>query len=284
VNASTVTAALAVAMTMTGATAQETPFKIRREAVRVDVLVTDRGQPVTGLGVGDFEILDNGVPQRVDLASFDEVPLNVVLAFDTSSSVAGERLDHLREAGRSVLKRLARQDQAALVTFSHVVTQPAGLTSEFARVGDALDGPVTPGDTALVDGIYTAMTIGESDAGRALVIAFSDGVDNASWLTADAVLETAKRADVVVYAAAIGRRPPFLRDLARFTGGDVFDIESTKNLDATFTRILDEFRHRYLVSYSPEGVTADGWHKLDVRVRRRGATVKARPGYLRDPR
>jgi hypothetical protein len=47
-----------------------------------------------------------------------------------------------------------------------------------------------------------------------------------------------------------------------------------------FSRILEEFRVRYLISYSPEGVTSTGWHQLEVRVRKRGATVRARPGYF----
>jgi hypothetical protein len=45
--------------------------------------------------------------------------------------------------------------------------------------------------------------------------------------------------------------------------------------------IFDEFRQRYLLTYTPEGVDADGWHDLDVRVKRRGADVTARPGYFR---
>ena len=61
--------------------------------MRVDVLVTDNGQAIRGLGPEDFEILDNGVPQHVDLVSFDQIPLNVILALDMSDSVAGERLD-----------------------------------------------------------------------------------------------------------------------------------------------------------------------------------------------
>ncbi len=60
----------------------------------------------------------------------------------------------------------------------------------------------------------------------------------------------------------------------------MFEIEKTANLAATFLGILDEFRHRYLVSYTPKGVPKDGWHKLDVRVKNRRATIKARPGYL----
>ena len=48
---------------------------------------------------------------------------------------------------------------------------------------------------------------------------------------------------------------------------------------AAFRSILDEFRHRYLITYQPRGVPREGWHKLEVRVNRRGATVRARPGY-----
>jgi VWFA-related protein len=126
------------------------------------------------------------------------------------------------------------------------------------------------------------MMVGESDVGRALVIVFSDGLDTSSWLSPDAVLESAKRSDVVAYSAAIGSvgGAPFLRELSALTGGTLYKVESTKDLRATFLGILEEFRHRYLVSYTPRGVARDGWHRLDVRIRNRKATVKARPGYL----
>ena len=61
------------------------------------------------------------------------------------------------------------------------------------------------GKTALVDGTYAGIMLGESDAGRALVIVFSDGLDTSSWLRADAVLDAAKRADAVVYAVSVVR-------------------------------------------------------------------------------
>ena len=77
------------------------------------------------------------------------------------------------------------------------------------------------------------MLLGESDAGRSLLIVFSDGVDTSSWLTADAVLETARRGDVVVYGVEVGeRRASFPRDLSEATGGRLFAIESTKDLSA----------------------------------------------------
>ena len=84
----------------------------------MDVLVTDRGKVVTGLGAADFEMRDNGVPQTVDLVSFQQIPLNVFLAFDVSTSVSGERLMHLQRAGHALLDRLATDDRSALLTFS----------------------------------------------------------------------------------------------------------------------------------------------------------------------
>ena len=55
---------------------------------------------------------------------------------------------------------------------------------------------------------------------------------------------------------------------------------SNDRLEAAFVQILEEFRQRYLLSYSPTGVTKPGWHKIEVRVKRRGVTAQARPGYF----
>lgn len=264
-----------------GAFAQQAAFSSKVEAVRVDVLVTEDGRPIKGLRPDDFEVLDNGVPQKVDLGTFEEIPLNVILVLDMSASLQGERLGHLQNAGRTLLNGLKTEDAPALVTFSHVVVQGTVLTTDRGLVRAALDRTEGSGDTALVDGSYAGMMMGEADVGRSLVIVFSDGVDTASWLSSESVLESAKRSDAVVYGVEIGRnRTSFPKDLSSATGGRLIEIESTKALSATFSGILDEFRTRYLVSYSPQGVTTGGWHRLDVHVKNRNAVVKARPGYL----
>jgi VWFA-related protein len=275
-----------VAAWTAGLTAQQPPppqtFSSTVEAVRVDVLVTEGGRPVTGLQAQDFELLDNGIPQQVDLVSFDEVPLNLVLVFDMSDSVVGERLEHLRQAAGHLLGGLTSQDEAALVVFNDGVAQGANLTRDLDRVRLDLLRREGRGDTALVDAIFGGLMMAESNIGRALMIVFSDGVDTASFLTADAVLDTAKRSDVVVYAAVAGApsRIPLLRDLADVTGGAFHDAGTSANLGAVFERILAEFRQRYLVGYSPRGVPRDGWHRLEVRVKGKRLQVKARPGYF----
>ena len=87
----------------------------------------------------------------------------------------------------------------------------------------------------------------------------------------------------MVYGVALRgvSRPPFLRELTETSGGDFFEIASPRDIEPTFRRILDEFRNRYLLSFTPTGVDRGGWHRLQVRVKRRGVSVKARPGYFR---
>jgi VWFA-related protein len=124
--------------------------------------------------------------------------------------------------------------------------------------------------------------MGEGEAGRDLLMVFSDGLDTMSWLPPANVLEAAQRADVTAYGASVRgvRRDPFLRDLAEQTGGSIVEVDSTRDLSRAFSGILDEFRNRYIVSYSPNGVPRGGWHTLQVRVKNRRATVRARTGYF----
>jgi len=277
-------AALAVAISaaavVTGS-AQQPTFSSRVDAVRVDVLVKDRGQIVRGLRPQDFEVRDEGVLQEVDLVRLEQIPLNVILGLDVSESVAGERLDHLLGAGNTLLARLAGDDRAALLTFSHAVRLRQALTRDITRVRQALEDVIPAGQTSLVDGTSAAIALSGSDVGRSLLILFSDGVDTSSFLSPDVVLQSARRADVVAYGVAMRSRisPMFLKELGSLTGGSVIEIESTKDLSQTFLGILDEFRQRYLLSYSPRGVPTTGWHRLDVRVKGRRATISARAGY-----
>jgi Ca-activated chloride channel family protein len=273
---------LVVALAAAGLAAQTTTFRAQVDVVRVDALVTDGGHPVIGLGSGDFELLDNGVPQHVDLISSNETPVNLVLALDMSDSVNGNGLSELRTAGRQAVAALRTGDKAGLVTFSGAVSVRSALTADASRIGAALDEATASGDTAVRDASYAAMVMAESDASRALVMIFSDGIDTASVLTNDTVMTTAKRLDAVVYALTVAdpAGTTFLRDLSSQTGGRVIRVQSTKNLGAELVAILDEFRHRYVLSYTPQGVSSTGWHRLDVRLKGRHGTVNARPGYV----
>jgi Ca-activated chloride channel family protein len=261
----------------------QTRFVSKVERVRVDVLASANGRPVTDLTADDFEVKDNGVVQKVTLVAGETSPVHVMLALDTSASLSMARLDRLRDACRALIGKLQPGEAAGLITFSHVVTQLQPLTGELDRITGALATVVPSGDTALVDATSLGLTLTDHSAGRGLLVVFSDGVDTASWQAEDAVLRSARGFEAVAYAVSVtspGASPKFLRNITSATGGKVLEVQSNERLESAFVQILEEFRQRYLLSYSPAGVSKPGWHKIDVRVKRRGVSVRARPGYF----
>jgi Ca-activated chloride channel family protein len=137
------------------------------------------------------------------------------------------------------------------------------------------------GETAVMDGAFVALTSTLGQPGRSLILVCTDGYDTWSWLTPEEVLESARRTNVVVYAvtSSDSRRDDGLTMLTDATGGHVIRVKSSTELASAFQKILEDFRNRYLLAYTPSGVGPDGFHRLDVRVKRPGATVRARPGY-----
>jgi VWFA-related protein len=264
---------------------QQPTFSVRTESVRVDVLVTDGGRIVHGLQAADFEIRDEGVVQTVDLVQFQQLPLHVVLALDVSYSVSGERLDDLRTASYALLDALAAADHASLLTFNHAVSRRSAPTSNMNALRALLTEVAPEGGatgTALADATYASMHAGDVDGRRSLALVFSDGVDTGSWLSSRRVLDAARRTGVVVYGVSVrgSGGTSFLEDVSTVTGGDIVEAESSRSLRGAFVRVLEEFRNRYLVSYSPKGVPTRGWHRLEVRIKGRRVNVKARPGYM----
>jgi VWFA-related protein len=268
-------------LTLTSVLALQT-FSSRTLGVRVDVLVMEGGQPVAGLTARDFQLRDNGVLQRVDVIEAVDVPINVVLALDTSASVHGRKLTDLIAAGDAILDGLKPVDRGAVVTFNHAVTPAVELTADLSNVRATLRTIDPRGRTSVMDGVYVALTSTVDQAGRFLLVVCTDGSDTMSWLTPPEVLEASKRANAVVYAvtAGGGRRSEPLKDLADATGGQMLQVKRSEDFRSAFQRILTEFRTRYVLAYSPEGVSPGGFHRLDINVARRRAVVKAREGYI----
>jgi hypothetical protein len=167
-----------------------------------------------------------------------------------------------------------------------------------------LNGLKAVGATSVIDATYAATTLRTQADRSALMLVFSDGVDTTSWLRPEKVLETVRRSSVVPYAVVVGEaaaaiagapaadpsRPPeprdpidatdsFLRDLVMTGGGLFMPAAETNQLERHFAEALDNFRQRYVLTYTPRGVDARGWHPVTVKVKGRHR-VQARPGYV----
>jgi len=271
-------------------------FRAEVEAVHVDALVVRSGRPVMGLRAANFELKDNGVRQRVELVAAEARPLLAVLVFDTSSSMAGARLVALQEAGRAFLDGLRPEDQAALMTFSEELAWVSGPTEDKNEVRRALDALRAAGATAVYDALFSGITLADTGR-RPLVVLFSDGEDNLSFLGERQLRLAAERSNALVYIVAWRLPPPpfpttpsvpvpselrreeVLRDVAEATGGRLWQADSPARLREAFAAIADAMGHRYVLRYEPEGVKREGWHRIELRLRGEKGDVQARRGY-----
>ena len=165
---------------------------------------------------------------------------------------------------------------------------------------DVFDQLRANGSTNLVDAAFAAILQRDPEPGRRnLAILFTDGSDTSSWLPDDAAIDLAAQSEVVIYCVAIDQQPPqvrqpllyrsgirlasrqpvlrswnFLKELATRSGGESLSTD-LGNLQKTFRQIVDDFRNRYVLAYTPRGVPETGWHPLEVRTRGKGHKVTA---------
>jgi VWFA-related protein len=266
---------------------------------------------VLGLKAADFELRDSGVVQEIDSVTMEDVPLHLLLVLDTSLSVKGQRLAQLKEATQAVIANLRQEDSVSLLTFSQDLRLISDATTERTKAQSAVVLAESTGKTSLHDAVFGAMVLRHADTRRALMVVFSDGQDNTSWLQVGDVVDAAQRTDVVVYgvtprpwweADAFSRsrafelrtrllrwsdeEPQLVRGVVLLlitenTGGRLFYTDSRADLRAVFLEILANFKNRYLLTYTPENVPPDGWHAIDVKLKGVRADVAARKGYLR---
>lgn len=268
-------------------------FRAGVNLVTVDVSVSRGGHPVSGLAVENFIVFDNGVKQTLDGLSAEQVPIDAFLILDTSASLTGLQLSQLKGAADSLLDGLGTRDRAALIAFSHVIQMRCPLTADLSAVRSALTLTESSGRTALYDAMYVGLRLRNPSDNRAVAVAFTDGFDNASWLSGDRLLDAATRSDVIIYGVTLGEpsrstnfvsvgKPPsytFLRSAADATGGRLFHAATGERLRDAFARVLEDMRTRYVLRYSPDTVTP-GWHTLEVRLQGARGDVTARRGYF----
>jgi VWFA-related protein len=266
------------------AVAQQVPvFATRLERVRLDVSVTRDGTPVPGLSAEDFEVFDDGVRQEVELATSHADEIHAVLALDTSSSVAGEKLARLKSAAQRFVEALGPDDSLSILTFSECLELLLLDSRDREQARTAIGQAGTRRTTSLHDAALASLIVADPAHGRPLVLVFSDGEDVGSWAAPEPALALARESEAVVHAVVPAGQAPsgILQELTSQTGGRVWQTAAADSLDRVFLGALEEFRSRYRLQYEPRGVVREGWHRLRVRLRGGEGTVRARPGYTR---
>jgi len=255
------------------------------DAVLVPVLVTDRGTFVRGLTKSDFEIFEDGVPQRIASLVSEELPLDLVMAMDVSGSMEAS-LDDVKLAVKQFLTRLRPGDAATLVGFNENTFVAAERETDPAARAAAVDLLAAWGGTAIYDATVRVLDLVSRESGRKGVVIFSDGADQNSMTTREAAMARVQASDAMLYAIAFGGgvTVPALRksldEYARSTGGRAFFPRHTRELDGIFGEIVTELANQYVLSYSSTNSRQDtAWRNISVKVRKGNFDVRARRGY-----
>lgn len=288
--------------------AQEPQFRTTIDAVNVDVLAMRGREPIRGLTAEDFVLTDNGVAQRIASIAVPGAA-HVVVVLDVSASVRGETLSRLRAAVRLLIESLGEDDRVSVVTFGDRIRTLSRVATPTEAVG-AIETPMSAsGGTALHDALVIASALSLADSRPSVMLVFTDGADTSSVTGAAALSSTLQTTSTVVFAVAAGLErtrfdrsqrtpspymaadswleaqaadvPRFLDHVARATGGSFVQLDRVSDLGRTFVEMMERYRTRYVLSYTPVGVGQhDGWHRIEVRLKNRRGTVLAREGYL----
>ena len=274
-------------------TAQQPPvFRSSSQTVAIYATVTDRdGRLVPDLLQEHFEVLDNGRPQPLTIFKSDIQPITVVVMLDVSGSMT-LNLDRLKVAAERFALRLLPEDRARIGSFSDRINiYPSGFTNNRDQLIRIIHNDMGFGNpTHLWDAIDESMTALSGEAGRRVVLVFTDGEDDKSRRTEyDQVLTRAQAEGFMIYAIGMESYLPAinlrtrpdrkLRDLAEQTGGGYFELKESDDLNSTFTRVADELHRQYVLGFDVP--VLDGTlHLLDVNVKVPGMTARARKNYV----
>ena len=171
--------------------------------------------------------------------------------------------------------------------------------------------------TLLYDAAYLASDeLMKKQQGRKALIILSDGVDRGSKLSLESAIESAQKADTIVYAilfkddeheyvhggfggrggygGGMGRhgggrgypreeRPDgkkILERISRQTGGQLFEVSKKHPVDKIYQSIAEELRNQYNLGYTPDPADAEGsFHKISLKTKNKDLAVQARDGY-----
>jgi VWFA-related protein len=323
---------------------QEATLSVDVKVVNLLASVRNKqGQIVRELNKEDFILEEDGRSQTIRYFGHEtNLALTLGLLVDTSLSQRNV-LGQERSASTRFLDQVLREkkDLAFLIHFDREVELLQDLTSSRKQLETALGSLETPdplqrggthspgswpgphrrgGGTLLYDAVFLASNdMLKKQNGRKALVILSDGVDTGSKVSLESAVESAQRADTLVYSILFadahaygagggfggphsgdyggmgrhggggGRRYPqqslpdgkkILERLSKETGGGFFEVSKNQPIEQIYDRIEEELRNQYSLGYTPDRANAgSGYHKIHLMTKQKGLVVQTREGY-----
>lgn len=289
-------------------------ISVQTTEILLPVTVRDgNGELVSGLTRSEFRVFENGVDQPLSDFSLRQVPVDVVLMVDASSSVSNN-LDDFRRAAEGFASHLAADDRISLIQFDDRVLLLQDWTKSLVQLRRALRR-VAPGMfTRFNDALLLAARdqMPRSNARHAIIV-LTDGIDSGRGTTFETALRAALQSQTSVYIVsnseierakkqaelsqlqagtesavrfnelkindlqlsleALAASERNMAQLTGSTGGRLYKPTSFNDLEKVYAEVADELRHQYALYYSPTNRNRDGAFRR-VKVETRNPALK----------
>jgi Ca-activated chloride channel homolog len=285
----------------------DAPIRVVVDLVQLNVAVTDKkGNYVTGLQPGDFEILEDGIAQKVatfaeggeptkhllDTPSGDpaEPPAasvngqrmsgadlsaltgaNVFVLFDTSNYMY-RGFVFAQDAISDFVRSLDGTDRVAFYSYSRDLSRASRLTADRSVVLRSVRSTVAGDNAALYNCLLLTVKDAAQFPGRKVIVVFSNGPDDSSVVPPEDVAELAQSTGTAIYMISTSQAQLEPISTAVFermtadTGGKVYFAKNWRDERRAFESIRDDLAHLYSLSYYPRPNPNHGWRSITVKL------------------
>jgi len=308
-------------------TDNDTVFRVNVDMVQLNVAVIDRkGNYVTGLRPSDFEIVEDTMQQK--LATFEEgnqgpimlvnpsqlgptpsgvsdskpgttsgapqissAGANVFILFDTSNYMY-RGFVYAQDAISDFVRSLDGTAKVAFYSYSRDVARDALLTADRSQVLRGVRSTVAGADAALYNALLLVLRDAGQYTGRKVIVAFSNGPDNASMVPPEGVGELAQSEGIPIYMISTreAKQDPVstavFERISASTGGQVYFAKNWNEQQQAFASVREDLSHLYALSYYPQPNPNRGWRTINVKLmgeKLKNFRIRTRNGYRPRP-
>ena len=269
-----------------------------RVVVCPTTVVDKAGHLVLDLPKSAFTVYENKQPQPFSMKR-EDVPVSLGLVIDNSGSMR-PRIKRVETAALDLVLASNKDDEEFVVNFNDTpyldLPHEEDFTSDIEDLKQALARIDARGGTAMRDALHVSIAHLKQKAHRdkKVLVAITDGADNSSIMSLEALTKEAQQSGVLIYAVGLlaeeerneaRRAKRELLWLTETTGGEAFFPNDLTDVDRIAKEVAQDIRSQYTIAYSPSITALDGTFRgIKITVNAPGhPTVRSRSGYYATP-
>ena len=196
---------------------------------------------------------------------------NVYILFDTSNYMY-KGFVFAQDAIAEFIRSLDNPHSIALYSYSRDMSRIVPITDDRLQLLRGLRKTVAGDNAALYNALLLTIQDASRLPGRKMVVAFSNGPDNASMVAPENVRELAQAEGIPIYVISTreAKNDPVstavFERISTSTGGKAYFAKTWRQQQEAFTNIREDLAHLYTVSYYPQSTQNRGWREITVKL------------------